>query len=834
VLRIEDPGSLDAYNQVLETVEAEPFVDFVWEAELPVVAALPDNYQHDPPDDNELRYIDHQLAVGAHAAWNLRKAIAHEPKVIVDDVFGQGPPVNDTIDSWGGGFDINSAASSHGYKVLGVLAGTFGQHYTTGLFPDTVELWALDWTKFPGSDWGTTMHKLLQKLGDETGQLIVNSSYSYVCTGVGGTCIDVAKAKERGELWAEYVRDVFDLEGRVLHVVPAGNIDSPPGGDIRDAATSSPFASARLLGGLTYSDGVTPLDNLNNTLVVENARASRVDPASLGVFVPACLEASSFVGGDISAIGTDVYTFSSPDGTAQGEDTGTSLAAPQVAAVAAYLRSIDPTLTPVEVVTALLSSTIPLAAVSGEPGCSDYGSPAPTLNAFIALLSLPGEDARRALLDVNDDGAFDEHDVEEIRDAMPTPSAGGPVVPDYGRYDLNGDGFTGADTAAEHDLDRTGSIPSGPSALTPVTQLIGGYVVDFDEKEVTDLDVLCFSAWSGLYQGSDGARDDLLAARCLPMGLYLGPNPAEDERQEIEISFSAVRLHGGGQTPITTEYVSDPGCLDPDPDLGYLGDSFCFEHDLPDDEALRCQDEFIVGGIDLDARGSYSTAVTLPPLAGHSDVLDADSHTTIRTGREITITMDASVSGQTDGERMPDGSWYEGFQVAAGGKVGGATTPAKGILDVTNPHDSDVTIEVTYDVVGGWTWHNERPAGEREEIEVYAGYWGNVGVHSLSPCAQYRTLIDSQSFHDVVLLEQNGPAPRIDEHTTSGLPSGSVTFTAPPGRSQYHLRTGLYVFANAHAYWNSLDPEQNAGFSGEGMHVSSTAYVRFVVRNLGP
>jgi subtilisin family serine protease len=82
---------------------------------------------------------------------------------------------------------------------------------------------------------------------------------------------------------------------------------------------------------------------LTNTMVVEN-RVNTPGTADRRP-EPGCLSGNDFggtqLGGTISAMGTDVWSFTGR-GTGAAAFTGTSMAMPQVAAVAAHAWSLDP------------------------------------------------------------------------------------------------------------------------------------------------------------------------------------------------------------------------------------------------------------------------------------------------------------------------------------------------------------------------------------------------------------------------------------------------------------------------------------------------------------
>ena len=145
VVRVPDPGSLAALDALVARVAAMNGVAFVNRGDFDE-PELPANYDPTlfPPPESPLAKIGHHLGIRAHGAWNARGAIqpGAQPSVAVADEFGDGPPgdalaatvVPEDFESFPGNF------SSHGYFVLGVLAGDFGgdtsdRGLVTGMFP---------------------------------------------------------------------------------------------------------------------------------------------------------------------------------------------------------------------------------------------------------------------------------------------------------------------------------------------------------------------------------------------------------------------------------------------------------------------------------------------------------------------------------------------------------------------------------------------------------------------------------------------------------------------------------------------------------------------------
>jgi hypothetical protein len=208
---------------------------------------------------------------------------------------------------------------------------------------------------------------------------------------------------------------------------------------------------------------------------------------------------------------------------------GTSFATPQVAGLASYLWLLSPTLRsqPAETTRqAILQNTVNGMSVSG------------IVDAYAAVLSLDAAQlptpqsapVRLALLDVKTDGVFDEQDLALFVQHYFTQNSDGsltavaPTAADFSRYDLNGDGYTGGPNSERFDLDRVGSTQFGRTKYSMVTQSIENEDMTYDEQFLTDVDILCYYAYSDLYTGHTDARRDLLAGPC-GVGVKVTVNP---------------------------------------------------------------------------------------------------------------------------------------------------------------------------------------------------------------------------------------------------------------------------------------------------------------------
>jgi hypothetical protein len=267
---------------------------------------------------------------------------------------------------------------------------------------------------------------------------------------------------------------------------------------------------------LVHQDGLDAAV-ANNVLVVGGTTTiSGATILSQGASPSAVVEAPfSETGPDVKAVADDVFHCGSLS------CSGNSFSAPQIAGLASYLWLLSPTLRNLPASVSVTRQAIIANAWSG------IGSASGLVDAYATVLSLDtaglpnptNAPVRLEILNVNKGGAsanrFDEADIAEfLNHFFLDPNENQvfePSTPDYSRYDLNGDGFTGGSRKERFDLDRVGSTQFGSTNYSTITQAVEGNLLEFNETALTDLDILCYYAYSDMYQGDRDVRRQLLS-----------------------------------------------------------------------------------------------------------------------------------------------------------------------------------------------------------------------------------------------------------------------------------------------------------------------------------
>jgi hypothetical protein len=570
-LEVPRQANAGALIRLARTLGAQPGIALAFAAQMHAEAVLPEASPGVPVSPDA---VSHLLATRFPQAWNARGAedsgcLPRRVPVYVLDDFG---PVQSSFlflmndGDFESSAPLASAASGHGYDVSLILAAAFDAAVPTGAVP-FADCALLHPIEVAGRESQAEIEDIVAAVRAEPGHFVLNNSMgdgepmicgpnrNERCTAANSTTAQAADLREH--LMARIAEATYLAQrlgplgaaDRMLISVAAGNV---VGGDdryffaqryrgFRDARLGNMFVLATHLADLdgllqdpnlwTSSDPSTPANiafdstALAQLHVLLSAFGSSAPLAASNLLIvdsgsPAeaadAVTPSDFdyLGANVRAVGADV-----PLLVGAPPVDGTSFAAPQLASLAAYLWTVSDDLAgqpTAATVAHILRTSRP--APQGGVGLLAV----PLADAYQAVLALdkPGgpRKVRRALVDANDDGAFDPLDLQLFAAAYQLSNANRPTIPaarDFSRFDLNGDGYTGGIVTTAFDLDVDGLDPNGRPNLNTVDEQIEDYSIAFNEAALSDLQILCFYAYSPLYASDAGGQNDQLRTSLL-------------------------------------------------------------------------------------------------------------------------------------------------------------------------------------------------------------------------------------------------------------------------------------------------------------------------------
>jgi hypothetical protein len=581
-LEVPRQTALDALQRLAAELALQPGISGAWPAmETGLKYSRFDSTQQVLTSERFL------LASRFPAAWNAHRLAVditaddlfecRHPKIplLMIDVFGSQPPAAfaalfPTI----GAPDpppgaLSPGAARHGYFVTMVAGSPLGANP----FPECLTLTLVQSA-------GLTSGQDLQRIAAQmpAGRFVVNHSLGYADTCNPPTCqpaidrmVTAYTRANDGIAWKELTRDRWD---DFLMVVAAGNEKDKPSAAIWPGAGDARFGSAFAVAaqndpllGFAASDeqwkpGAGPLaqgfaslattpdeqarladDIRNRGLADGDAVAGNVIVVGSTTNAPASTAASARIAPE--QLAESVFSDRNSDVLAVGEAIfddalieGTSFAAPQVAGLASYMWLLSTELRYDR------PAAVTRRAIVANTRANVIDAYASVLSLDAATLPTPsGAPIRLAILDVDHDGGFTDLDIRAFLEDFYFVDGDGTItrepppldVVTLKETDLNGDGFSTSISRRESvDLDRVGSTQFGQTSYGFVSQLIEGQVIRFDETALTDVEILCYYAYSAMYQGNPDARRTLLDGRC---GLSIQP--------------SAVTLPSAGQQQFT-------------------------------------------------------------------------------------------------------------------------------------------------------------------------------------------------------------------------------------------------------------------------------------------
>ncbi len=199
------------------------------------------------------------------------------------------------------------------------------------------------------------------------------------------------------------------VEDKILFVVAAGN-DSEDRAEPLSARWASPFAWAGTYKGVREEPAT-------NILVVEATDRKRERAAF------------SNTGGHVSAPGVNIMSTLAKGNAAFGVCSGTSQAAPFVAALTAILFELDPTKTPADIINILKTTATPAPEGTGA---------APSIDALEAVFRIAGTKA--LLTDLDEDGKVAASDLGVFKTKLDAITVAATTEAAF-TEDLNGDGI---------------------------------------------------------------------------------------------------------------------------------------------------------------------------------------------------------------------------------------------------------------------------------------------------------------------------------------------------------------------------------------------------------
>ncbi|MFN2325175.1 MAG: S8 family serine peptidase [Gemmatimonadales bacterium] len=532
--------------------------------------------------------VSHLIPGRLPAAWNVQALATSPIRVLLPDHYHQLTPLAPVSPLL---FTASPAGrpspkENHGFHVAGILAADHDGTPFTGAFPHAGRI-TVEGIPVGGLGGGTTIAELVAKF-PATGQFLLSTSL--------GNDFDNSAADR---LW--FVTEALNWRiavaphvGRFLHLTAAGNegklatpINQAFWGSRWNVAGSQDDLRLLIRGiGLAAADSAG-FDNYWAWMLANAPAAATRSPNLIMVGSSSRSgQESDFSshGSDLRTVGELVFApcviqdanYPANQNRCNGTSarySGTSMATPLVAGIAAYLWSLDPSLSPQALKTRLQEAY----ARSGVPG---------VLDAYWAVLRLDAglgnAPVRRELLDVaagpgtpGRDGRFDEHDLNVFTQAFAAYhgqrlSAGTPDATDHSRFDLNGDGLTGDTTRREaFDLNADGQIGALQHTVEGATQT-------FNELFLSDLRILCYYAYSALYQGGAQARRDALPHCVPPEEPPQLPEPGighlESRLYRMSMAQSTVDVPGtgdcfleqfSGQTPLPFAWSRNATCSFP-------------------------------------------------------------------------------------------------------------------------------------------------------------------------------------------------------------------------------------------------------------------------------
>lgn len=690
----------------------------------------------------------HLVAARSPAAWNARSAAlavgARIPVLVADYFSALTPHPEVSAMSFPTGVTGSASANeNHGWHVAGTIAADFGGNAAVGLHPEAPTLIDLEAIPMGGLSWAGMMQEIIARM-PATGNFVVSTSLGFgiddAVHGTNGgnwTAQQLMTGIQQGLAWRIAVANRTD---RFIHATAAGN-ERSYAGTMNRADLASPWTMAArfddmrdaLPDGLLSTAERQSIDFFWAAVAGGNpAAAARLENTIIVGSSNAFGTESSFsnTGPDVRATGEDVVNVCrAPGGGCDGTFetmSGTSMATPQVAGMAAWLWNLRPNWTSTEVRERIVGAydlgltdhyTMTLAT---DEGTND----APVRRAILDVAGSGGDPGTNGRFDEGDIALylqmFESYDIAREMDFRQ----------DHSRFDLNGDGYTddgSLATGASFDLDFD-RLTIGTASYEA-----GDQPVHVEEANPTDLEVLCYYAFSDLYDGDASERDDLLSD-------CFGPEPGG-------VTLDTWRITRGEQLAVARASALDQS----------VSDTFASD---------SCEDAI--------------TPVLLDPTTSHDLSLTCmASQTQGAASASASVTGALSVTPGIDGDGSLVGISWSGSATATASVSGLSSTPpyvdagARAHLSFPVMAEVSVVDSTTLEIAGTADGGDTRIWVDSADGNIYfydSRSDGSVAGEQLAlPPGRYRIIV----WHGVVVdADQYG----LDDEYADGSVDVTVTF----------------------------------------------------------
>lgn len=488
----------DAFWLATPAFEPRPLAPFAMELLAPTAGVEWDHALSLLDED-----VSHLDAMRMKAAGNAARAARGGPvPVLVPDYYTESTPspsVSAQRVRNGPGLVTDPIIGNRGSIACSIMAIDGDNESFDGVHPTPEEDLALDSLLLGGLTWTERMTLIPQQF--PFGDFVLNTGINYTGLGFG-------PSGYRSKAWRildalAWRRNAGPSAESFVHFASAGDTGALCG-DPGESYWMSPWSLSAWYEDLMEAVDDEGLDTDVFELLLDLTGGQPEPLANLRTVGSSRTdgERSSFSSrnADLRVLGENVHTDCRTVGgpcTPDGATVSTTRAAcAQVSGLAGWLWSIDPELSP----SALLERLDRAWFQGMTPGILD------AYHATLALDTPAALPVRSALLDVADDadffepegdGKFDDHD-------LAVALAG--LVQQKRRYDLNGDGLVGGEGRAPFDL----TMDPSPE-FTLVELAVEGEPHSYDEAALTDLEILCFYAYSDLFTGDAERRHELLS-----------------------------------------------------------------------------------------------------------------------------------------------------------------------------------------------------------------------------------------------------------------------------------------------------------------------------------